>query len=39
MAGAVMITDRAAKKTRALLDGAAQGHGRRIKVVEGGCSG
>lgn len=39
MAGEITITDRAAEKIRKLLSGATQGHGLRIKVVEGGCSG
>ena len=39
MGGEIAITDRAAEKIRALLAGAKQGHGLRVKVVEGGCSG
>jgi iron-sulfur cluster assembly protein len=39
MVGGITITDRAAEKIRALLAGAKQGHGLRVKVVEGGCSG
>ena len=39
MAGAIIITDRAADKIRKLLARAAERHGPRIKVVEGGCSG
>ena len=39
MAGEITITDRAAEKIRKLLAGAAAGHGLRVKVVEGGCSG
>jgi iron-sulfur cluster assembly accessory protein len=35
----VTITDRAAEKIRKLLAGAAAGHGLRVTVVEGGCSG
>ena len=38
-AGEITISDRAAAKIRKLLAGAAKGHGLRIKVVEGGCSG
>jgi len=39
MVGEITITDRAAEKIRALLAGAKEGHGLRVKVVEGGCSG
>jgi iron-sulfur cluster assembly accessory protein len=39
MLGKVTITDRAAEKIRKLLAGAAAGHGLRVTVVEGGCSG
>jgi iron-sulfur cluster assembly protein len=39
MVGGITITDRAAEKIRALLAAAKQGHGLRVKVVEGGCSG
>ena len=39
MAGEITITDRAAEKVRALLAQAKAGHGLRVKVVEGGCSG
>ena len=39
MAGEITISDGAAKKIRALLTGAKEGHGLRVKVVEGGCSG
>jgi len=39
MVEGITITDRAAEKIRALLAGAKQGHGLRVKVVEGGCSG
>ena len=39
MAGELTITDHAAEKICRLLAGAIQGHGLRIKVVEGGCSG
>jgi iron-sulfur cluster assembly protein len=39
MVGEITITDRAAEKIRALLAGAKQGNGLRVKVVEGGCSG
>ncbi len=39
MVGKITITDRAAEKIRALLAGAKEGHGLRVKVVEGGCSG
>lgn len=39
MAGEITITDRAAEKIRALLTRAKEGHGLRVKVVEGGCSG
>ncbi|MGH7775460.1 MAG: HesB/IscA family protein [Candidatus Binatia bacterium] len=39
MVGDITITDRAAEKIRKLLGGAKEGHGLRIKVVEGGCSG
>ena len=39
MAGEITITDRAAAKIRKLLAGAKAGHGLRVKVVEGGCSG
>ena len=39
MVGGITITDRAAEKIRALLLGAKQGNGLRVKVVEGGCSG
>jgi iron-sulfur cluster assembly protein len=35
----VTITDRAAEKIRKLLAGVAAGHGLRVTVVEGGCSG
>lgn len=35
----VTISERAAKKIRDLLTGAAEGYGLRIKIVEGGCSG
>jgi iron-sulfur cluster assembly protein len=35
----ITITDRAAEKIRALLAGAKEGHGLRVEVVEGGCSG
>ena len=39
MVGEITITDRAAKKIQQLLAGATEGHGLRVKVVEGGCSG
>lgn len=39
MVADITITDRAAEKIRALLVGAKEGHGLRVKVVEGGCSG
>jgi iron-sulfur cluster assembly protein len=39
MIGEITITDRAAEKIRALLAGAKEGHGLRVEVVEGGCSG
>jgi iron-sulfur cluster assembly accessory protein len=39
MVGEITITDRAAEKIRVLLAGAKEGHGLRVKVVEGGCSG
>jgi iron-sulfur cluster assembly protein len=39
MVADIKITDRAAEKIRALLAGAKEGHGLRVKVVEGGCSG
>jgi iron-sulfur cluster assembly accessory protein len=39
MVGEITITYRAAEKIRALLAGAKEGHGLRVKVVEGGCSG
>ena len=39
MVGEITITDRAAEKVRALLAQAKEGHGLRVKVVEGGCSG
>jgi len=39
MMGKVTITDRAAEKIHKLLAGAAAGHGLRVTVVEGGCSG
>ena len=39
MVADITITDRAAAKIRALLAGAKEGHGLRVKVVEGGCSG
>jgi iron-sulfur cluster assembly accessory protein len=39
MSGELTITDRAAEKIRALLVGAKAGHGLRVRVVEGGCSG
>jgi iron-sulfur cluster assembly accessory protein len=39
MVGEIIITDSAAEKIRALLAGAKEGHGLRVKVVEGGCSG
>jgi iron-sulfur cluster assembly protein len=39
MVGEVKITDRAAEKIRQLLAGKSEGHGLRVKVVEGGCSG
>ena len=39
MHGKITITDRAAEKIRALLAGANEGHGLRVNVVEGGCSG
>jgi Fe-S cluster assembly iron-binding protein IscA len=39
MAGEITISDRAADKIRKLLARAAEGHGLRIKVVEGGGSG
>jgi iron-sulfur cluster assembly accessory protein len=39
MSGELTITDRAAEKIRALLAGATAGHGLRVQVVEGGCSG
>jgi len=38
MVGEITITDRAVEKIRALLAGAKEGHGLRVKVVEGGCS-
>jgi iron-sulfur cluster assembly protein len=39
MVGKVKITDRAGEKIRQLLAGKSEGHGLRVKVVEGGCSG
>jgi iron-sulfur cluster assembly accessory protein len=39
MAGEITITDRAAGRIRTILAGAPQGHGLRVKVVDGGCSG
>ena len=39
MVGEITITDHAAEKIRALLAGAKEGNGLRVKVVEGGCSG
>jgi iron-sulfur cluster assembly protein len=39
MVGEVTITDRAAEKIRAFLAGTKEGHGLRVQVVEGGCSG
>lgn len=39
MVGEITITDRAAEKIRALLAGAREENGLRVKVVEGGCSG
>jgi iron-sulfur cluster assembly accessory protein len=39
MAGEITITHRAAEKIRKLLTGAKEGHGLRVKGVEGGCSG
>jgi len=39
MMGKVTITDRAAEKIHKLLADAAAGHGLRVTVVEGGCSG
>jgi len=39
MGGEITITDRAAEKIRVLLAAAKEGHGLRVKVVEGGCSG
>lgn len=39
MIGEISITDRAAEKIRTRLAGAKAGHGLRVKVVEGGCSG
>jgi iron-sulfur cluster assembly protein len=39
MAGEITITDRAAAKIRKLLAGTTDGHGLRVQVVEGGCSG
>lgn len=39
MTGKMTITERAAEKVRALLAQAKAGHGLRIRVVEGGCSG
>jgi iron-sulfur cluster assembly protein len=39
MAGELSISDRAADKIRNLLAGAGEGHGLRVRVVEGGCSG
>jgi iron-sulfur cluster assembly accessory protein len=39
MSAELTVTDRAAAKIRALLVGAKAGHGLRVQVVEGGCSG
>ncbi|HEY1236077.1 MAG TPA: iron-sulfur cluster assembly accessory protein [Candidatus Binatia bacterium] len=39
MMGKLTITDQAAEKIHKLLAGAAAGHGLRVTVVEGGCSG
>jgi iron-sulfur cluster assembly protein len=39
MVGDISITDRAAEKIRALLTGATEGRGLRVKIVAGGCSG
>lgn len=39
MAGEITITDRAAKKIRAILAAAKEEHGLRVRVIEGGCSG
>ncbi len=39
MAGDITISDRAAEKIQTLLAGTKEGHGLRVKVVEGGCSG
>jgi Fe-S cluster assembly iron-binding protein IscA len=36
MNGEITITDRAAEKIRALLGGAKEGHGLRVKVVDDG---
>jgi iron-sulfur cluster assembly accessory protein len=38
MAGEISVTDRAVEKIRTLIGG-KPGHGLRVKVVEGGCSG
>ncbi len=39
MVGEITINDRAAEKSPALLAGAKEEHGLRVKVAEGGCSG
>ena len=39
MVGEITITDRAAEKIQQLLTGSTEGHGLRVRVVEGGCSG
>lgn len=39
MVGDITITDRAVEKIRALLTGATEGRGLRVKIVAGGCSG
>jgi len=39
MVGEITITGRAAEKIQQLLAGAIEGHGLRVKIVEGGCSG
>lgn len=39
MIGEITITDRAAEKIRALLAGTKEGHGLRVRIIEGGCSG
>ncbi|HXV78592.1 MAG TPA: iron-sulfur cluster assembly accessory protein [Candidatus Binatia bacterium] len=39
MVGDITMTDRAVEKIQRLLAGANKGHGLRVKIVAGGCSG